>query len=70
MSEYHPDNLSNIYGVDRTEGFFGPPSGPPFRYYNWRGVETKESKQLRNDYENYMKGWRDGVKSGQMKVKD
>lgn len=69
MSEYHPEHFSNIYGVDCTAGFSLPPA-PPFRYTNWFGAETKESKQLAKDYQNYMKGWRDGVKSGQMKLKD
>lgn len=68
MSEYHPEQFSNIYGLDRIAGFSGPPPAPPFRYYNWLGAETKESKQLTKDYENYMKGWRDGRNSLQMKI--
>jgi len=71
MSEYHPEEYSycNIWGSDgRTQGFTEQPPAPPFRYYNWLGAETKESKQMAKDYENYMKGWRGGRKSLQMKI--
>ena len=44
------------------------PEGPPcqeFKETFWKGlVETKESKQKRLDYQNYIRGWHDAMRIG------